>query len=223
VWRIIRLLDRLQIPATFFVNARCAELYPDSVKQIVKSGHDVGGHNYTQDGLLAYMAPDEERATIRKCLDLLGDKSGKRPTGWLSAVLAFTEHTVDFLAAEKLGWHADVTYIDLPHRLETKHGPIAAVPNSDFTDNRVLRSSPRDLWDVYKGTFDHLHRTEPMSLLVLTLHCHFGGRPMITSVFGEIIRYFQQYPDVWFARHEELGRWALEAKPAEHSYQSRFF
>ena len=223
VWRIIRLLDRLQIPATFFVNARCAELYPDSVKQIVKSGHDVGGHNYTQDGLLAYMTPDEERATIRKCIDLLGGKSGKRPTGWLSAVLAFTEHTVDFLAAEKLGWHADVTYIDLPHRVETKHGPIAAVPNSDFTDNRVLRSSPRDLWDVYKGTFDHLHRTEPMSLLVLTLHCHFGGRPMITSVFEEIIRYFQQYPDVWFARHEELGRWALEAKPAEHSYQSRFF
>ena len=87
----------------------------------------------------------------------------------------------------------------------------------------MLRSSPRDLWDVYKGTFDHLHRTEPMSLLVLTLHCHFGGRPMITSVFEEVIRYFQQYPDVWFARHEELGRWALEAKPAEHSYQSRFF
>ena len=169
------------------------------------------------------MTPDEERATIRKCIDLLGDKSGKRPTGWLSSVLAFTEHTVDFLAAEKLGWHADVTYIDLPHRVETKHGPIAAVPNSDFTDNRVLRSSPRDLWDVYKGTFDHLHRTEPMSLLVLTLHCHFGGRPMITSVFEEIIRYVQQYPDVWFARHEELGRWALEAKPAEHSYQSRFF
>ena len=95
---------------------------------------------------------------------------------------------------KKLGWHADVTYIDLPHRVETKHGPIAAVPNSDFTDNRVLRSSPRDLWDVYKGTFDHLYRTEPMSLLVLTLHCHFGGRPMITSVFEEVVRYVQQHP-----------------------------
>src|SRR5690349_251632 len=36
VWRIIRTLDRLQVPATFFTNARCAELYPDTVKQIVK-------------------------------------------------------------------------------------------------------------------------------------------------------------------------------------------
>jgi peptidoglycan/xylan/chitin deacetylase (PgdA/CDA1 family) len=223
VWRVIRTLDRLQIPGTFFTNARCAELYPDTVKQIVKSGHDVGGHNYTQDALLAYMNPDEEQTTIRTCLDILTDKAGKRPTGWLSSVLAFTEHTVDFLAAEKLSWHADVTYIDLPHRIKTKHGVIAAVPNSDFTDNRVLRSSPRDLWDVYKGTFDYLHKNEPMSLLCLTLHCHFGGRPMIISVFEEIVNYLKQHPDVWFARHEELGRWALEAKVDEHTYQSRYF
>jgi peptidoglycan/xylan/chitin deacetylase (PgdA/CDA1 family) len=222
VWRIIRTLDRLQIPGTFFTNARCAELYPDTVKQIVKSGHDVGGHNYTQDALLAYMEPEEEQQTIRRCLDILGETAGKRPSGWLSSVLAFTERTVDFLAAEKLTYHADVTYTDLPLTLETSNGKIAAVPNSDFTDNRVLRSSPRDLWDVYKGTFDHLRANEPMSLLVLTLHCHFGGRPMITSVFEEIISYMKQFPDVWFARHEELGKWAL-SQTDSHSYQSRFF
>jgi peptidoglycan-N-acetylglucosamine deacetylase len=222
VWRIIRTLDRLQIPATFFTNARCAELYPDTVKQIAQSGHDVGGHNYTQDALLTYMEPDEEQATIKKCLDILGDKAGKRPTGWLSSVLAFTEHTVDFLAAEKLSWHADVTYTDLPIKFETKNGAIAAVPNSDFTDNRVLRSSPRDLWDVYKGTYAFLHENEPMSLLVLTLHCHFGGRPMITSVFEEIVKFLKTQPDVWFARHEELGRWALAQKET-HSYKDRFF
>ena len=38
VWRLIRTLERLGIPATFFVNARCTEVYPDAVKQIVKSG-----------------------------------------------------------------------------------------------------------------------------------------------------------------------------------------
>lgn len=222
VWRVIRTLDRLQVPATFFTNARCAELYPDTVKQIVKSGHDIGGHNYTQDALLAYMEPAEERATIKKCLDILGDTAAKRPTGWLSSVLAFTANTVDFLAAEKLSWHADVTYTDLPIKVETKNGVIAAVPNSDFTDNRVLRSSPKDLWDVHKGTYEYLRDNEPMSLLVLTLHCHFGGRPMITAVFEEIVKYLKQQPDVWFARHEELGQWAL-AQKTDHSYKERFF
>jgi hypothetical protein len=62
-----------------------------------------------------------------------------------------------------------------------------------------------------------------MSMLVLTLHCHFGGRPMITSVFEEVVHYFKQQPDVWFARHEELARWALDQNVEEHNYQSRYF
>jgi allantoinase len=223
VWRVIRTLDRLQIPATFFTNAACAELYPDAVQQIVKSGHDLGGHAYTQDHLLAYQSPEEELATIRKSLDLLANNGGKRPKGWLSPVLSFTPHTADFLAGEKLEWHADVTYLDLPHRIKTKNGVIAGVPNSDFTDNRVMRSNPRNLLDVYTGTFDYLYQNEPMSMLVLTLHCHFGGRPLIIAVFDQIIKYIQQFPGVWFTRHGELGRWALDAGPDEHTYASRYF
>lgn len=221
VWRILRLLDRHGLPATFFTNARCAELYPDAVRHIAAAGHDIGGHGITQDGLLGYMAPDEQRQTIRRSLDLLESCTGSRPTGWVSPVLAFTPETAGLLAEAGLAWHADVTYTDLPHLVQTAHGPIAAVPSSDFTDNRVLRSSPHDLLDVYLDTFDYLYRHEPMGLLVLTMHCHFGGRPMITAAFDQIFGRLKQYPDVWFARHEELGAWARSAP--EVTYRSRFF
>jgi peptidoglycan/xylan/chitin deacetylase (PgdA/CDA1 family) len=223
VWRIIRTLDRLGIPATFFTNARCAELYPDSIAQIVKSGHDIGGHAVYQDQLLTYMDVDEQRATIRRSLDVLEEVSGQRPTGWLSPVLAFTPDTVGLLAEAGLDWHADVTYIDLPHRVQTEFGPIAAVPNSDFTDNRVLKANPRDLHDVYVNTFDYLYQHEGMSLLALTLHCQFGGRPMVTAIFDQVIRYFQSHPEVWFARHAELGQWALDAHDDECTYAARYF
>src|SRR5262245_56212740 len=188
VWRILRTLDRWGIPATFFTNAHCAELYPDSIVQIVKSGHELGGHAIYQDQLLTYMDVDGQRETIHRSLDILEESSGQRPTGWLSPVLAFTPETVGLLAEAGLMWHADVTYIDLPHRVETDHGVIAAVPNSDFTDNRVLKSNPRDLVDVHTDTFDYLYEHEPMSLLTLTLHCQFGGRPMVTSAFDSVIK-----------------------------------
>ena len=223
IWRIIRNLDDNQVPATFFTNAHCAELYPESVKQIVTSGHDVGGHNYTQDGLLSYMSDEEQQATINKSIDILGAVTGKRPNGWLSSVLSFTPETAGFLAKAGLKWHADVTYTDLPHRIHTVNGDMAAVPNSDFTDSRVLRSSPNDLIDVYKNTFDYLYENEPGSLLVLTLHAHFGGRPMIVSVFDQILKYFKKHPDVWFARHEELADWAMAQPSDENRYQDRFF
>jgi allantoinase len=223
VWRLIRMLDRLQIPATFFTNARCAEEYPDAVKQIVKSGHDLAGHAYAQDQLLAYMSLEDQQKTIRRSIDLLQSCGGKNVTGWSSPVLAFTPETNGFLAEAGLKWTGDVTYADLPILIHTPQGVIAGVPTSDFSDNRVMRASPRDLYDAHRGTFDYLVENEPMSLLVLVIHCQFGGRPLITSVLQEILRYIAKSPDAWFARLAELANWAHVAGVDEYTYRSRYF
>jgi len=223
VWRIIRMLDRLQIPATFFTSARCTEEYPTAVKQIVKSGYDLAGHSYTQDQLLAYMTVEQQEATIRRSIDMLQSFSARKVTGWASPVVAFTPETAGLLVKAGLTWTTDVTYADLPIRIATPHGVIAGVPTTDFSDNRVMRASPRDLYDVYRGTFDYLVRNEPMGLLVLVIHCHFGGRPLITAGLDEVLRYIGKSRDVWFARHEELAQWALASGADEHSYRDRFF
>jgi allantoinase len=223
VWRLLRMLDRLHIPATFFTNGRCTEDYPDAVKQVARSGHDLAGHAYVQDQLLAYMSLEDQQKTIRKSIDLLEACGGKKVTGWGSPVVAFTPETAGFLAQAGLKWTCDVTYADLPIRIHTPHGVIAGVPTTDFSDNRVMRASPRDLFDAYKGTFDYLSENEPMALMVMVIHCQFGGRPLMTSVIQEILKYVGKSPDVWFARHAELAEWALAADADEHSYRSRYF
>lgn len=223
VWRLIRTLDDLQIPATFFANARCTEQYPDAVKQIVRSGHDLSGHAYTQDQLLAYMTPEEQFKTITKSVELLESCGGKKVTGWGSPVMAFTPDTAGLLAKAGLKWTCDVTYADMPIRIHTPHGIVAGVPTSDFSDNRLLRGNPQELIDVYKGTFDYLAENEPMSMLTMVIHCQFGGRPLVTSALRNLLKYFQSSPDVWFARHEELANWVLSTGVDEHSYRSRYF
>lgn len=224
VWRILRILDRRGVPGTFCTNARCAEVYPAAVSQITRSGHDIAAHGYTQDLLLAHAAsPAKEHALIRRSLDVLEKHTGTRPQGWLSPVLAWTEYTADFLAQEKVVWQGDANYIDLPRRVRTKHGTLVHIPHSDYTDNRVLWLSPRQYYDVYRDTFEYLYDNEPMSLMVMTVHCHFGGRPLMASVFNELLGYFGQFPDVWFARHRELAQWALDSEFDEVTYAQRFF
>jgi allantoinase len=98
----------------------------------------------------------------------------------------------------------------LPRVKVTKNGLIAYIPASDFTDSRVARASPLVLWDVYKETFDYLYLREAPAYLCLTLHCHFGGRPLVCAVFDKILKYFSQFPDVWFASHGEIARWVLD-------------
>jgi allantoinase len=176
-----------------------------------------------QDQPLAYMSLQEQQKTILRSTELLQSCSGKKITGWGSPVVAFTPETAGFLAKAGLKWTCDVTYADLPIRIHTPHGVIAGVPTTDFSDNRVMRASPRDLFDAYKGTFDYLSENEPMSLLVMVIHCQFGGRPLMTAVVQEILKYIGKSPDVWFARHEELANWALAEGVDEHSYRERYF
>jgi len=212
VYRLINLLKAHGIHGTFCINGRCAEIYPEAVAQIVKSGHDVGGHGWLQDQLLSGMTPEEEKATIARCLDLLEKASGMRPEGWISPSMAYSPHTRALLAAAGLLWHGDARDSDLPSLVDTANGPIVHIPGSDFTDNRVLRSSSMDLWDVYKSTFDYLYFNEAGAYLPVSLHCHNGGRPMIAAIYQKIFAYMAQYPDVWFASHGEIARWVTKHK-----------
>ena len=223
IWRILRILDERGVPATFCTNARSVEVYPAAAAQVVRSGHDFAAHGYTQDEHLADMTPEQEHATIKRCIEVLEKNTGKRPEGWLSPILAWTEHTDDILAQEKMLWHGDANYTDLPRRVATRHGPLAHIPHSDYTDNRVLWLSPQDYHNVYKDTFDYLYAREPLSLMVMTAHCHFGGRPLMSAMLDKLLRYFAQFPDVWFARHSELARWALEGDADEITNAQRFF
>ena len=223
IWRILRILNECAVPATFCTSARSVEVYPEAAAQVVRSGHDFAAHGYTQDEHLADMTPEQEHATIKRCIEVLEENTGKRPEGWLSPILAWTAHTDDFLAQEKMLWHGDANYTDLPRRVATRHGPLAHIPHSDYTDNRVLWLSPQDYHSVYKDTFDYLYAREPMSLLVMTVHCHFGGRPLMSAMLDRLLRYFAQFPDVWFARHSELARWALAGDADEITNAQRFF
>jgi peptidoglycan/xylan/chitin deacetylase (PgdA/CDA1 family) len=212
VYRLINLLKEHNIRGTFGINGRCCEIYPEAVAQIVKSGHDVAGHAYLQDKPMNGMTSEEEEATIKKCLDLLEKTSGQRPVGWVSPSMAFSPHTHELLAAAGLKWHGDARDNDVPRFVSFKNGQMAHIPWSDFTDNRVLRSSSIDLWDVYKETFDYLYLREPGGYLPISMHCHNGGRPMIAAIYQKIFTYIAQFPDVWFASHGEIASWVIKNK-----------
>lgn len=223
VWRMIRTLDRHGIKGTFAINARACELYPDSIKQLIRSGHDAAGHGYTQDGIQRYMTADEERALIRKCGELIERVAGRRPIGWFSPVLAYTEETSKLLAEEGYLYQADSNDVDLPYLADLGGKKLVKIPASEFTDNRVLRASPRDFYDVYKDMFDYLYRHEPTSFIAFTMHCHNGARPAITAAFEQILRYYAEFPDVWFVRHDELARYIRDHGVGEVTYAQRFF
>ena len=138
-------------------------------------------------------------------------------------MIASTDTTAENLARAGFLWHGDYNDEDLPRLVHTDAGTIVALPHTDFADNRVLRQNPRAYFDVYKDTFDYLHAHEPGALINLTIHCQFGGRPLIAAMFADILQYLTGFPDVWFPRHDALARWFRDSGIDKVPYAARFF
>ncbi|HET7886442.1 MAG TPA: polysaccharide deacetylase family protein [Bradyrhizobium sp.] len=223
VWRLLKILNEHQAPSTFVANAQSMEFAPDAVEHILKSGHEIAAHSYTQDALMAYLKPDEERAMVEKCVAVFNKLTGAPPKGWLSPVLAPTADTEEIIADAGFLWYGDYNNIDLPFCVDTKKGMLVALPHTDFADHRVLRANPRDWFEVYKDTFDYLYANEPMPYLNITVHCHFGGRPLMAAQVDRILRYVRGFPGVWLARHDELAQWVKDNQIGEWTNQQRFF
>src|SRR5258708_16713496 len=111
------------------------------------------------------MSLEQQERTIRRSIDLLQQCGGKTVTGWASPVVAFTPETAGFLAKAGLIWTTDVTYADLPIKIQPAHGTIAGGPTTVFSNTRVLRANPPDLSHSHKRTFHDLSSTEPNSLM----------------------------------------------------------
>ena len=90
-------------------------------------------------------------------------------------------------------------------------------------DNRVLRGNPRDFFDVYKHSFEFLHNEETMSLMHVAVHAHHGGRPLMSAMLNEILKYLGAHKDVWFATCSDLAAWVRQQDPNDLSYRARFF
>jgi peptidoglycan/xylan/chitin deacetylase (PgdA/CDA1 family) len=220
--RLMQIATDHGVAGTVCINARSAELFPETVQHIVESGFDIGAHNYAQDEVLSGLDEKEERALIGRSLKILKDISGVEPSGWLSSTLATTENTADIVAGHKLLWHGDYNYLDQPQIVDTTQGPVVAIPHSDYADNRVLRGAPKDWFDCYKDMFDYLYRRETGSLINITMHGNFGGRPLMAAQLDKLLSHIKAHHDVWMPRHDELAHWVNKHQVRNTPFAARF-
>ena len=118
MWRILRILDKYGVKASFNTNALCIHRYPEAVKAVHERGHEIVGHSYAEDIQLTQLTEEQERDEIRTCAKMFEDFTGVRPTGWLTSGMRHTERTLGILADEGFAWHGDAVNDDNPYPAE---------------------------------------------------------------------------------------------------------
>ncbi|MCG2684018.1 MAG: DUF3473 domain-containing protein [Planctomycetales bacterium] len=141
--RVLELLDRHCVRATFFVLGWNAERHPELVREIHACGHEIGSHGYWHR-LIYQQTPAEFRADLRRSRDVLQEAIGRPVTAHRAASFSITRQSLwalEILVEE--GFLLDSSVFPIrhdrygipnaqpgPHRLETPAGPIWEFPPS---------------------------------------------------------------------------------------------
>lgn len=104
VKRILELLARNSIRATFFVPGHTIETFPDACRDIVRAGHEIGHHGWTHLSPIA-MSAEEEEKELKRGIEAVRSLTGSTPRGYRSPVWDHSPRTVELLV--KHGFYYD--------------------------------------------------------------------------------------------------------------------
>src|SRR3984893_5132180 len=117
--RILALLEKAEIPASFFIPAWTAAHYSDTVRAIAAAGHEIGCHGDEHERV-SQLEPKQEEAILKKSLETLTPLAGRRPGGWRAPAWQLSASSLDLVA--KHGFEYSSNMMD---RLPAYPPPVA--------------------------------------------------------------------------------------------------
>lgn len=219
--RVVDLLERFQIMASWTVAAMSLENHPAIAEAIRALGHEPVSHGWRWIHQFKF---DEaaERDFILKASDSIEKTTGARPVGWLSRYL-HTPETRRLLIEAGYRYHMDDYSGDVPFwDRETVEGrPIVIMPYQlDTNDMKMWTDpayTPRNWLDYAVTTFDQLYREGEAGapkMMSLGLHLRIIGRPGRIWALEEFLRHVRSRDGVWVASRGEIAAHFAGARPA---------
>ncbi|MBD2749339.1 polysaccharide deacetylase [Microvirga sp. BT688] len=94
--RILALLDKYRIKASWFVPGTVVKTYPDHCRRIIGAGHEIANHGWTH-ATPASLAPEKEEADLVRASEAIAEVTGRSPRGYRSPAWDLSPVTVDLL------------------------------------------------------------------------------------------------------------------------------
>jgi len=94
--RLLKLFDKYDMRTTWFIPGHSIETFPEETALVVAAGHEVGMHGYSHENPIS-MTPEQEEAVLVKCIGLIEQVSGRRPTGYVAPWWEFSNVTNELL------------------------------------------------------------------------------------------------------------------------------
>jgi peptidoglycan/xylan/chitin deacetylase (PgdA/CDA1 family) len=214
--RLLDVLARYNIKATFFIPGIIVEKYPEEVYAIVDANHEIGCHGYEHEHMAMLSLSDQYEA-IRKGMEAIFKITGKKPLGLR---VPEGEMTIDTLiAAKELGicyssslYNDDVPYfndlgtcklLEIPVQWSLYDLPYFAFNFSPAIPSGQDRIACSDkVLNNWKWEYDGFHRYGSCFVLQVDPQC-IGSQGKIYMLEG-ILDYIIEKGGAWFATGGEI-------------------
>lgn len=217
VRRVLDVLKKRDLHATFFVPGWVAEQYPDQVRAIKDEGHEIGAMGYHHENMALFSEEDQETA-IANGIASIEKICNVRPKGFRSPEGELTIETLRI--AKKLGleYSSNLSDDDRPYRKDLGGGeslfeiPIHWVnydlPYFAFNYHPAFPAGQGRIAGysgVLSNWMDEFDGCREYGLCyVLQLDPATIGAPGRIGLLEELLEHMEQVEDVWFATGEDI-------------------
>jgi peptidoglycan/xylan/chitin deacetylase (PgdA/CDA1 family) len=218
IWRLFRVLDAANVPATFFAAAVALERNPEVARKLASRGDEAAGHGLRWSNHYE-MTRDEEREAIRLAVESIERTTGTRPVGWYCREMSVNTRE---LVAEEGGffYDSDTYNEDLPYWTKVLGRDHLVVPYSlVVNDARYVMGtgfgSPEHFFETAKASVDRLRNDGDNvgRMMSIGLHPRISGNPARADALARFIDYAQQFDDVAFMRRVDIAETFAEQVP----------
>lgn len=219
--RVLSLLNKYDIKASFYVPAVVAQLYPEEQKAVVDAGHEIGIHGWIHE-LNSILPAENERDLMLRSADMLEKITGIRPVGIRTPSWDFSDSTLSIIREMGLRYDSSLMADDNCYELMENGEPtgVVEIPVEWIRDDapyfmmsrfESLRPhiGPEDVLAIFMREFDQAY--EEGELFQLTMHPHIIGYRSRIWIVEELIRAAQSKGDVWFATHRQIAEHVAQA------------
>jgi peptidoglycan/xylan/chitin deacetylase (PgdA/CDA1 family) len=218
--RILDLLERRSIPATFFMPAVSAMLHPEEARGYVEAGHEIGLHGWIHERNMLLEPADERELTLRSA-DTLEQIAGQRPVGLRTPSWDFSDATVKIIRELGLVYDSSLMADDDPYEILADGEPtgLVEIPVEWIRDDAVyfpmdrytaLRpyTPPRGVFTIWRDEFNAAYAEA--GLFQLTMHPHVIGHRSRMAILEDLIDYINEHHGVWWATHADIARYVRD-------------
>jgi peptidoglycan/xylan/chitin deacetylase (PgdA/CDA1 family) len=213
--RALNLFDKHNIKASCFMVGKAIEQAPELAQEIVRRGHEAAAHGRTWSP--SYNLPrEEEKRFIADSVETIHHITGQTPIGWNAYWLRNSVHILETLQELGFLYSIDEPSRDEPFIVPVKGQDFVTVPYTfhmnDISSYPFDGYNPQGYEQALRDEFDQLYEegTSRRRLMLIGMHDRINGHANRIRMLDRFLTYATSHEDVWFARKDEIAKWALE-------------